>query len=104
MKKKMNQWLALLCNVFGTIAAVYVGGWLMFLCPLHMLYMSFHNGTLTLAMVFLCGVKILLSTTFAGLVWCIGYIGCNYFKGEEDPDWGAFNAGIKEEELVEKGQ
>jgi hypothetical protein len=55
-------------------------------------------------MVFLCGVKILLSTTFAGLVWCIGYIGCNYFKGEEDPDWGELNAGIKEEELVEKGQ
>ena len=29
---------------------------------------------------------------FAGLVWCIGYIGYNFFKGDEDPDWAAIEA------------
>jgi hypothetical protein len=103
MKKKMNRWLAILCNVFGTIATVYVGGWLMFLRPLQILYMSFLDGTWTIPLVLFCGVKILLSATFAGLVWCIGYIGSNYFKGEEEPDWTALNAGIEEPELTEKG-
>ena len=34
-------------------------------------------------------IKIAFSTTFGGLVWCIGYIGYNHFKGTEDPDWEA---------------
>jgi len=25
-------------------------------------------------------------------VWCIGYIGYNFFKGNEDPDWAAIEA------------
>ena len=28
-----------------------------------------------------------MMTTLAGLIWCIGYIGYNHFKGTEDPDW-----------------
>ena len=32
-------------------------------------------------------VKILFSTTMAGLIWCIGYIAYNHFKGTQDPDW-----------------
>jgi hypothetical protein len=102
MKKKMKMahCLALLCNVFGTIAAVYVGGWLMLLQPVYMLYTSFAGGTLTLPLVVSCAVKMLLSTTFAGLVWCIGYIGFNYFKGDEDPDWTALNGGLEQQELT----
>ena len=36
-------------------------------------------------------VKILFSTTLTGLIWCIGYIGYNHFKGTEDPDWDKLN-------------
>jgi hypothetical protein len=34
----------------------------------------------------------MLSTTFAGLVWCIGYIGYNYFGAQDDPDWEILNS------------
>ena len=42
---------------------------------------------LTLSLIIACAIKILFSTTLAGLIWCIGYIGYNHFKGTEDPDW-----------------
>lgn len=98
MRKKINQWLALLCNVLGTLAAVYVGGWMMFLRPIHTLYTAFLGHEMTIQLVLTCGVKILLSTTFAGLVWCIGYIGSNFFKGDEDPDWNVLNAKVDEQD------
>lgn len=102
MKKKIQQMLALICNALGTIAAVYVGGWLMFLQPLHVLYIAFGNGELSVRLVAVCAVKILLSATFAGLVWCIGYIGCNYFKGKEDPDWSILNGKTDDQTLISK--
>lgn len=102
MKKRVLQFLALLCNALGTIAALYVGGWMMFLRPIHMLFTAFGDGTLNAYLVLVCGVKILLSATFAGLVWCIGYIGCNYFKGDEEPDWNLINERAEEKNLVGK--
>ena len=92
MKKMTQQMLILLCNVLGTIGALYVGGWIMFLRPIQLLYSSFMSGTLNVQLVLLCGIRILLSTTFAGLVWCLGYIASNYIKGNEDPDWNVLNA------------
>ena len=50
---------------------------------------AFSNDSLTLTLLLKSIIKIAFSTTFAGLVWCIGYIGYNHFKGTEDPDWAA---------------
>ena len=46
--------------------------------------MPLRHGLTLLAV---CVVKILFSTTMAGLIWCIGYIAYNHFKGTQDPDW-----------------
>lgn len=89
MRKKFQMLAALICYILGVVGAFYVGGWLMLVQPLQTLYISFVNRTLTLPLILVCGIKILLSATMAGLVWCIGYIGCNHFKGTEDPDWEA---------------
>ena len=75
MKKKCDKLLGILCYALGILAALYVGGWLMLIKPIHKSI-----------------IKIAFSTTFAGLVWCIGYIGYNFFKGNEDPDWAAIEA------------
>ena len=76
MKKKCDKLLGILCYALGILAALYVGGY-------HML---------TLPLLLKSIIKIAFSTTFAGLVWCIGYIGYNFFKGNEDPDWAAIEA------------
>lgn len=89
MRKKIQMMAGLICYGLGVLGAFYVGGWLMFVQPVVTLFTGFGNNTLTLPMVLVCGIKILFSATIGGLVWCIGYIGCNHFKGTEDPDWDA---------------
>lgn len=89
MKKKVSQILGVLCYALGIFFALYVGGWLMLIKPIHMLMDAFANNSLTLSLLLKSIIKIAFSTTFAGLVWCIGYIGYNHFKGTEDPDWAA---------------
>ncbi len=87
MKKKLRILAAQLCNLLGVLGGLYVGGWVLLLQPIHELVSSFNAHTLSWPMVLACLLKIAFSSTFAGLVWCIGYIGSNYFKGTEDPDW-----------------
>ena len=89
MRKHINALLGLICYGLGIIAAAYYGLWKMLLLPLHTLALSFKAGSLTIPVIASCGLKILLSTTMAGLIWCIGYIAYNHFKGTEDPDWKA---------------
>lgn len=89
MKKQMNTLLGLICYILGILFSLYVGFWKMICLPLQALYSAFVGGTLSWSLIVACGVKVLLSTTLAGLIWCIGYIGYNYFKGTEDPDWEA---------------
>jgi hypothetical protein len=79
MRKKVQMLLGGACYVLGLAAAIYIGGVLMLLHPVGELYNAYCMGTLTVFSV-------------AGLVWCIGYIGYNHFKGTEDPDWDEINA------------
>ena len=64
----------------------------MLIKPIHVIIIAFGNDMLTLPLLPKSIIKIAFSTTFAGLVWCIGYIGYNFFKGNEDPDWAAIEA------------
>ena len=92
MKKKCDKLLGILCYALGILAALYVGGYLMLIKPIHVIIIAFGNDMLTLPLLLESIIKIAFSTTFAGLVWCIGYIGYNFFKGNEDPDWAAIEA------------
>ena len=92
MKKKCDKLLGILCYALGILAALYVGGYLMLIKPIHVIIIAFGNDMLTLPLLLKSIIKIAFSTTFAGLVWCIGYIGYNFFKGDEDPDWAAIEA------------
>lgn len=84
MKKMLNAVLSIVCYFAGVVAAVYCGGYLMLLCPIKDLLYSFQTNTMTAHLLVVCIIKIALSTTVAGLVWCIGYIGYNHFIGTED--------------------
>lgn len=84
MNRKMKILLALMCYACGAFAAIYIGGWIMLFKPLRLLISSYCTGTLGISILIHCVFKIILSTTVGGLVWCIGYMGCNYFRGTED--------------------
>lgn len=74
MKKHINALLGFVCYTIGVIAAAYYGLWKMLVLPLHTLAVSFLAGDLNITLLAVCVVKILFSTTMAGLIWCIGYI------------------------------
>lgn len=89
MKKKIRLALGFVCYALGVLTALYVGLWKMICLPIQALYGAFVAGNVTLSLIAVCAVKIYFSATLAGLIWCIGYIGYNHFRGTEDPDWDA---------------
>lgn len=84
MDKKWKVVMATICYVLGVLASIYVGGWIMLIKPVRLLMFAYSTGTMNLHMLIVCIVKIALSTTVGGLVWCVGYIACNCFRGTED--------------------
>ena len=48
MKKKCDKLLGILCYALGILAALYVGGWLMLIKPIHVIIIAFGNDMLTL--------------------------------------------------------
>ena len=89
MKKKWSMVLGVICYTLGIFCSIYVGGWLMLIKPIRGLLLAYTMKTLTFRFLVTSIIKIAFSTTFGGLVWCIGYIGYNFFRGTEDPDWNA---------------
>ena len=92
MKKNLSMLIGFICYGLGIVCSIYYGLWKMLLLPIHALVTTFLAGNLTFPFVIACGVKILISTTITGLIWCIGYIAYNHFKGTEDPDWDELKA------------
>ena len=87
MKKKWNLLLGIICYTLGVFLTIYIGGWVMLIKPIRLLLTAFSAKTLTFTMLVNCIIKIALSTTVGGFLWCLGYIGFNHFRGTEEPDW-----------------
>lgn len=105
MKKHVNALLGFVCYTIGVIGAAYYGLWKMLVLPIHTLVVSFQEGNMQMTLLAACVVKILFSTTMAGLIWCLGYMAYNHFKGTQDPDWEAMEEAYmakKEEDEKER--
>lgn len=87
MKKKWNLLLGIICYTLGVFLTIYIGGWVMLIQPIRLLLTAFSAKALTFRMLVNCIIKIALSTTVGGFLWCLGYTGFNYFRGTEEPDW-----------------
>lgn len=84
MNRNFRITLALVVYLLGIVAAVYVGGWVMIIKPLHGTMTAYTHGTLALPQVIATVVKCLCSMTVAGLIWCIGYIASNHVYDSRD--------------------
>ena len=58
MKKKCDKLLGILCYALGILAALYVGGWLMLINPIHVIIIAFGNDMLTLPLLLKSIIKI----------------------------------------------
>lgn len=82
MKKNMRRIAAVVLGLLGTLLAIYIGGYWLFVRPLHFLYVGFVAGTLTKRTLFVCVLKIFLASTVAGGIWCIFDIIAGHFRDE----------------------
>ena len=62
MKKKCDRLLGILCYALGILAALYVGGYLMLIKPIHVIIIAFGNDMLTLPLLLKSIIKIAFST------------------------------------------
>lgn len=70
MKKSIRKVIAVLLGLLGTLLAVYVGGYWLFIRPVRYLYVNFLGGTLTSRNLIICILKIFLASTVGGAIWC----------------------------------
>ncbi len=86
MKKGLCRLFAVFFSLLGTVLALYVGGWVLFIHPVHALFLAFSAGTLTRTMLIITIVKIIFAATAAGGIWCVCDIIAGIFRDRQDRD------------------
>lgn len=69
-----NKIVFSLCILMGTLIAIYVGGWLMFVKSIVGTYVAYTTRTLTFSYFVKAVIKCITAATVAGAIWCGGYI------------------------------
>ena len=69
-----NKIVFSLCILIGTLIAIYVGGWLMFVKSIVGTYVAYTTRTLTFSYFVKAVIKCITAATVAGAIWCGGYI------------------------------
>lgn len=82
MKKNIRKVVSVLLGLMGTLLAIYVGGYWLFIRPARFLYAGFLAGTLTKKALLICIIKIFLASTAGGGIWCIFDIIAGHFRDE----------------------
>ncbi|MCR5055086.1 MAG: hypothetical protein K6A69_09610, partial [Lachnospiraceae bacterium] len=70
MKKQIRKAIAFILSAIGTVAMIYVSGYLMLVQPIIQLYQAFRGDGITALLLFVSFIKIFLCTTMAGAIWC----------------------------------
>ncbi len=82
MKRTIRKILAIGISVLGTVLALYVGGYWLFIRPVRYLYLGFLAGTLTKKSLLIAIIKIFIASTAGGGVWCVCDIIAGHFRDE----------------------
>lgn len=82
MKKGLKKFLAVGISLFGTLLAIYVGGYWLLFRPVCFLIDGFASGLLSRHDLIICIVKIFLASTVAGAIWCVFDIIAGKFREE----------------------
>ncbi len=71
---------AMVCSLFGILGWCYVGAYMILTKPVRGLFDAFFAGEFTVGTILLALIEMFLYLSLAGAVWCIGYMGSDYFK------------------------
>lgn len=82
MKKNAKKVLAWLFSILGTVLAIYVGGYWLFLNPVYLLVTGFTAGRMTKTLLIVSIIKIFIASTIGGGIWCVFDIIAGLFRDE----------------------
>ena len=82
MKRNIRKVISVVLGLMGTLLAIYVGGYWLFIRPVRFLYVGFLAGTLTKKSLLICIIKIFLASTAGGGIWCIFDIIAGHFRDD----------------------
>ncbi|MCF0130903.1 MAG: hypothetical protein HUJ71_04210 [Pseudobutyrivibrio sp.] len=80
MKKTAKKTLAILFSCLGYALAIFVGGYVLFLRPVFLLFTGFTAGTLTKTLLVRCVIEVFIASTVGGAIWCIFDIIAGLFR------------------------
>ena len=80
----IKKLLVFLIGLFGTLLALFVGGYVMFISPVMHLFREWRSDTLTTIGIFRCMISVLLASTAGGGIWCFFDIIAGLFRERED--------------------
>lgn len=82
--KQFRKTIAILISLFGSLLALYTGGYVLFLLPLLGLYKAFTTGSLTLSLLLRDLIMIFFAATVGGAIWCVFDILAGFFRDHEE--------------------
>ena len=84
MKKTLRKAIAILLSLGGTLLALYVAGYWLFVRPIHNLYLGYTAHAITLPLLLNSFIRVFFSATVFGAIWCLFDILAGFFRDDED--------------------
>ncbi|MCR4674662.1 MAG: hypothetical protein K5675_06610 [Lachnospiraceae bacterium] len=84
MKKTFRKAMDLLLSLGGTLLALYVGGYWLLIRPLQNLYAGYMEHAITWNLLLNSFIRIFVSATVFGSIWCIFDILAGFFRDDEE--------------------
>jgi hypothetical protein len=80
---RLRHFLVHLLGIGGTLLAIYVSGWVMFLEPLIAIYREYRAGTMTYGDILKVAISVAMAATAGGGIWCAFDILANFFRDRD---------------------
>ena len=80
----IKKFFEIFFSLAGTLLSVYVGGYWLLFRPLRNIYLAYTVGSITWHLLFNSFIRIFLSATVAGGIWCLFDIIAGFFRDIEE--------------------
>ena len=80
---RLRHFLVHLLGIGGTLLAIYVSGWVMFLEPLIAIYREYQAETMTYGDILKVAISVAMAATAGGGIWCAFDILANFFRDRD---------------------
>ncbi len=86
MKKPLRKFLSVFISLGGTLLSAYLCGYWLLIRPILNLYHGYIDHAITLPLILNSVIRIFISSTIFGGLWCVFDILAGFFRDEEEEE------------------